>query len=128
MIDPPRFRLLAAVGLVAGCGLALQVVLSRLLGAALFYHFTFLVISLALLGTGVAGLLLYVFPRWFRLDLGVDRAFGRWARYFGVSASATYMHAILPRGAYAFNGAVPRRPHGPFFPGPSPHASAPVFL
>ena len=100
MTDPPRSRLLAAVGLVAGCGLALQVVLSRLLGAALFYHFTFLVISLALLGTGVAGLLLYMFPRWFRLDLGVDRAFGRWARYFGVSLAASAL--LLVRLDYQY--------------------------
>jgi hypothetical protein len=40
------------VGLVAGCVLALQVLLTRFFSASLFYHFSFLSISLALLGGG----------------------------------------------------------------------------
>ena len=43
-----------AVGLVAGIVLALQVLLTRLFSAALFYHFSFLSISLALLGRAPA--------------------------------------------------------------------------
>jgi hypothetical protein len=53
------------VGLVAGCVLALQVLLTRLFSAALFYHFSFLSISLALLGAGVGAITVYVRPRWF---------------------------------------------------------------
>src|SRR5436190_2996553 len=63
--ERPPLRVLVAVGRVAGCSLALQVLLTRLFAAVLFYHFGFLAISLALLGTGAGGLLLYVRPRWF---------------------------------------------------------------
>ncbi len=53
------------VGLVAGCVLALQVLLTRLFSAALFYHFSFLSISLALLGAGAGAIVVYVRPAWF---------------------------------------------------------------
>ena len=53
------------VGLVAGCVLALQVLLTRLFSAALFYHFSFLSISLALLGAGAGAIAVYVRPAWF---------------------------------------------------------------
>jgi len=56
------------VGLVAGCTLALQVLLTRLLAAVLFYHFAFFSISLALLGTGAGALLVYVKSGWFDRD------------------------------------------------------------
>ena len=51
--------------MVAGCVLALQVLLTRLFSAALFYHFSFLSISLALLGAGAGAIVVYVRPRWF---------------------------------------------------------------
>jgi hypothetical protein len=51
--------------MVAGCVLALQVLLTRLFSAALFYHFSFLSISLALLGAGAGAIAVYVRPRWF---------------------------------------------------------------
>ena len=47
---PAPLRAAFAVGLVAGCTLALQVLLTRVFSAVLFYHFGFLAISLALLG------------------------------------------------------------------------------
>ena len=52
MQQRPSLRIVVAVGLVAGCVLALQVLLTRLLAAVVFYHFGFLAISLALLGAG----------------------------------------------------------------------------
>jgi hypothetical protein len=54
-----------AVGMVAGCVLALQVLLTRLFSAQLFYHFSFLSISLALLGAGAGAIAVYVRPSWF---------------------------------------------------------------
>ena len=57
--DRPPARVLVAIGLVAGTTLALQVLLTRLF-AALFYHFSFLAISLGLLGTGGGAILVYV--------------------------------------------------------------------
>jgi hypothetical protein len=62
---PPRRRVLAALGLITGCTLAFQVVFTRLLSSVLAYHFSFLAISLALVGTGAGALLIYCRPSWF---------------------------------------------------------------
>jgi hypothetical protein len=51
---------------VTATGLAEQVALTRLLSAVLPYHFGFLAISLSMLGTGAAALVLYVRPTWVR--------------------------------------------------------------
>jgi hypothetical protein len=76
--ERPALRLTVAVGLVAACTLAIQVLLSRLFSAALFYHFAFFSISLALLGTGGGALLVYVRPSWFeRRPVGAVLA--RWS-------------------------------------------------
>ncbi len=57
---PPRVGF--GIGLVAGCVLALQVLVTRLFSAELFYHFSFLAISLALLGAGAGAIAVYVRP------------------------------------------------------------------
>jgi hypothetical protein len=64
----PPLRVLLGIGLVAGCGLAEQVLLTRLLSAVVYYHFTFLAISLALLGTGAGAIIIFIWPR--RFDRG----------------------------------------------------------
>ncbi len=43
--------------------LALEVVLTRIFSVTMWYHFAFLAISMALMGSAVAGVLLYFFPR-----------------------------------------------------------------
>ena len=86
MADRPRPSLLIAVGLVAGCVLALQVLLTRLFAAVLYYHFGFLAISLALVGTGAGGVLVYVRPHWF------EHALGRLASVLGL------LLALVPLG------------------------------
>ena len=55
---PERALLRAAlgVGLVAGSTLALQVLLTRVFAAVLYYHFGFMAISLALLGVGAGAI------------------------------------------------------------------------
>ena len=80
---PERAPLRAAlgVGLVAGCTLALQVLLTRVLSAVLSYHFGFLAISLALLGVGAGALAVYVRPELVR---GAARALlARWSARAG---------------------------------------------
>ncbi|NPV86114.1 MAG: hypothetical protein HPY45_08910 [Anaerolineae bacterium] len=49
--------------LVSASVLAYQVILTRLFSVAQFYHFAFMVVSLALLGFGASGTLLTIFPR-----------------------------------------------------------------
>src|SRR5580704_880267 len=79
---PPRLAL-CAVALVAGCTLGLQVVLTRLLSAVLAYHFSFLAISLGLLGTGAGALAVYLFPNWFN-RLPLNRMLALWCAVFAV--------------------------------------------
>jgi hypothetical protein len=82
---PDRIPLRAgiAVGLVAGCTLALQVVLTRLFSAVLFYHFAFLAISLALLGAGAGAILVYLRPGWFARP-ATEPLMARWCAAFAV--------------------------------------------
>jgi hypothetical protein len=62
----PR-RVLYGVALVSLATIALELTLTRLFSATMFYHFAFLAISLALFGSGASGVFLYVlrdrFPR-----------------------------------------------------------------
>jgi hypothetical protein len=95
--------MLVAVGLVAACALALQVLLTRLLAAVLFYHFGFLVISLALLGTGAGGLLLYVRPRWFERPT-VEAALARWSALLALLL--VVVPALLVRVSYDFGDKI----------------------
>lgn len=53
----------AAIGLLAAGTLVFETTLTRFLGVAQFYHFAFLVVSLALLGLGASGTILTVYPR-----------------------------------------------------------------
>jgi len=63
-------RRLLAVAALAGATLCLESALTRLLAVAQFYHFAFLVVSLALLGFAASGSLLSVSPRWQASDPG----------------------------------------------------------
>lgn len=94
--------MLVAVGLVAGCALALQVLLTRLFAAVLFYHFGFLAISLALLGTGAGGLLLYVRPQWFERP-SVHAALARFSALLALLL--VIVPSLLVRVSYDFGGA-----------------------
>ncbi|MBI4699974.1 MAG: hypothetical protein HY744_02215 [Deltaproteobacteria bacterium] len=51
----PRAADLVAVALTSGAAIALQIALTRVLSIALWHHFAFLVVGLALLGFGLAG-------------------------------------------------------------------------
>jgi hypothetical protein len=67
---------------VAATTLALQVLLTRLFSAVLFYHFGFLAISLALLGAGAGAIAVYVRPRWFGRS---GTALARWSLALALS-------------------------------------------
>jgi hypothetical protein len=99
----PAASALVGIGLVAGCALALQVLLTRMFSAVLFYHFGFLAISLALLGTGVGGLVLYVRPRWFERH-PLEVTLSRWAAL--LAALLVVAPFVLVRLDYAFGGSV----------------------
>ena len=79
----PRRSTLLAVALVAGCTLAYQVVLTRVFSAVLAYHFSFLAISLALLGTGGGALLVFLRSENFARETP-SAALARWSAIFAL--------------------------------------------
>ena len=61
-------RIYLAVFLISASILMLELVLTRIFSVKLYYHYAFMVISLALLGSGASGVYVYLFPRFFRLE------------------------------------------------------------
>jgi spermidine synthase len=60
----PVFSL--AVALASLSTIALELVLTRILSVTMYYHFAFMVISIAMLGLSVSGVTIYLLPRIFR--------------------------------------------------------------
>ena len=60
------------IAILAAATLLLETTLTRLLAVAQFYHFAFLVVSLALLGFGASGTALSLLPRLQRLSLVIS--------------------------------------------------------
>ncbi|MEN8113015.1 MAG: hypothetical protein ABFS21_01395 [Actinomycetota bacterium] len=85
-IGLPRTRAgiltLGGVAASSASALAFEIALTRVFAVAEFYHFAFLIVSMALLGIGASGTLLTVFPR---LAAGGPR---RWACLAGLQATA----------------------------------------
>jgi len=67
-LTPTQRRTLLAVAVLAAATLLLESALTRLLAVAQYYHFAFLVISLALLGFGASGTYLSLVRRSYPLD------------------------------------------------------------
>ncbi|MGD1993127.1 MAG: hypothetical protein PVI59_08045, partial [Anaerolineae bacterium] len=55
-------RQLLGIFLISMSALTMEVVLTRIFSVTMWYHFAFLAISLALMGSAVAGVVLYFFP------------------------------------------------------------------
>ena len=56
---------LFGVLLIAMALLMLELLLTRIFSVTIYYHFAFMAVSLALLGTAVSGVWVYIMPRWF---------------------------------------------------------------
>jgi len=69
--------------------LAFEINLTRLFSVAQFYHFAFMIVSLALLGFGASGSALALFPRWGRRE--PERALGWLALGFAASVVGSYL-------------------------------------
>jgi MFS family permease len=84
--EPPREihrRHYVGIFLLAFATLLLELALTRVLSVTLWYHFGFLVISTALLGFGVSGVVLALWS-WLREKAELDRALSVIALLFGV--------------------------------------------
>ncbi|MCI0620909.1 MAG: hypothetical protein L0387_04430 [Acidobacteria bacterium] len=64
----PGRRVCFAVFVISASILMLELVLTRIFSVKLYYHYAFMVISLALLGSGASGVYVYLFPNFFRRD------------------------------------------------------------
>lgn len=53
------------IGLVSSASLMLSLLFTRLFSVTMFYHFAFLLVSLAMLGIAIAGVAIYLLPRVF---------------------------------------------------------------
>jgi hypothetical protein len=106
------YRQAFRVGALAGASLLLEGSFTRLLAVAQFYHFAFLVVSLALLGFGASGSLLTAFPGLADSTTGIrddPRRFSRaemtlvlsgWA--FAISVGLAYaLVNLLPFDSYS---------------------------
>lgn len=70
--------------------LALEVVLTRIFSVTMWYHFAFLAISLALMGSATAGVLLYLFPQMAEPDRA-KRWIGRAATALALCVPLTFV-------------------------------------
>ncbi len=77
--------LLFGVALISGASLMLELTLTRIFSVTLFYHFAFLVVSLALFGMGVAGIVVYLRGRSLRPER-LERILAFHALAFGFSS------------------------------------------
>lgn len=86
-----------SVGALAGAALMLESTLTRMLAVAQYYHFAFLVISLALLGFGASGSFLTIFPSWMTKQdhegryIGVEQIVIVAGAGFAASLAAAYL-------------------------------------
>lgn len=56
------------VGLTSGASLALSLLFTRIFSVTMYYHFAFLLVSLALLGIAVSGVVIYLMPKTFTAE------------------------------------------------------------
>ena len=87
--DPIRGRHYAGIFLLSVATLLLELSLTRVLSVALFYHFGFLVISTALLGFGVSGVVVTLWTG-LRERIPLDHALAWIATLFGVLTLACF--------------------------------------
>lgn len=90
-------RIYLSVALISAAALMLESTYTRLLAVAQFYHFAFLVVSLALLGFGASGSLLSIFPGWYRShekhsgDKNLQRLISVSGLGFAISVGLSYL-------------------------------------
>lgn len=85
-------KLLAGVFLVCFANLLLEVMITRLFSATMFYHFTFLAVALALFGVAASGV--YVFVAGDRLAEDLRGQLARASRLFAAGAVVALAYAM----------------------------------
>src|SRR5262250_3354961 len=78
----------SSVFVLSAAALGVQVVWTRIFSYMIWYHFAFLVISVAMLGFTCGGLALQVLPRWLERGRDADVPLRHWFRPDGHDRSA----------------------------------------
>ncbi len=81
-----RAKIYTAVFFAAAAGLAFEVSLTRIFSISLWYHFAFMVISIAMLGLSASGTAISLFPRLKNIS-----RLGSYCFFLGLSLSAGYL-------------------------------------
>ncbi|MBX7219354.1 MAG: hypothetical protein K1Y36_05375 [Blastocatellia bacterium] len=68
LTDRSKQAIFYGIGLICLASLLFELTLTRIFSVVMYYHFAFMVISLAMFGFGVSGLLAYLKPNWFPLE------------------------------------------------------------
>jgi hypothetical protein len=89
----PTRRVLLGVSLVCAANLLLEVSLTRIFSALMFYHFTFFAIALALLGMGASGVYVYVRSDRFPAEK-VDADMARFSRWFAFTTVVALAYVL----------------------------------
>ena len=82
--------LLPGVLLTTLVTLALEIVLTRIFSVTMWYHFAFLTISIALMGSAAAGVMVYLRPQWL-----ADTAVHRWLGYTTIALTLAIPLCLL---------------------------------
>ncbi len=86
--------------LLSAATLAFEINLTRLFSVAQFYHFAFMIVSLALLGLGASGSALALFPHWGRRQ--PERTLSRLALGFALGSVGSYaLTNVLPFDSFS---------------------------
>ena len=83
------------LALLSAATLAFEITLTRVFSVAQFYHFAFMIVSLALLGFGASGTVLTLFPQMAGRALWRKLAISAWG------------FALTAIGSYALTNVVP---------------------
>jgi len=108
MPPPPARRLLLGISLVCAANLLLEVSLTRIFSALMFYHFTFFAIAVALLGMGASGVWVYAYSERFT-EATVADDLARAARRFALATILVLCYVLAnPMDAHVGLGESPR--------------------
>jgi spermidine synthase len=100
-----RRMLFAGIFLISLSGLVLEVAITRIFSAAIWYHYAFAAVSVALLGLGASGL---------AVQYGLKRIKGNWAENLAI-VSALAIVAFIPLTLYVMHALASQTTYLPLF-------------
>lgn len=100
-----RRLLFAGIFLISLSGLVLEVAITRIFSAAIWYHYAFVAVSVALLGLGASGLV---------VQYGLKRIKGNWAENLAI-VSALAIVAFIPVTLYVMHALTSQTVYLPLF-------------